>query len=67
MADRKPATAEELAAMAASYRGQAGWLTRAVAPCSLVVAEATLRAPNRPLMAQLERCLGSRGKVCLDL
>jgi hypothetical protein len=51
------ATPEELAAMAASYRGQSGWLTRSVDTFDLVVAEATLRAPNRPLMAQLERCL----------
>jgi HD-like signal output (HDOD) protein len=28
-----------------------------VETCNLVVAEATLRAPNHPLMAQLERCL----------
>jgi hypothetical protein len=51
------ATPEELAAMAASYRGQSGWLTRAVETCNLVTADATLRAPNRLLMAQLERCL----------
>jgi MOSC domain-containing protein YiiM len=50
-------TPEKLAVMAASYRGQSGWLTRAVETCNLVVAEATLRAPNFPLMAQLERCL----------
>jgi hypothetical protein len=44
--------------MAATCRTQAGHLTRAVvAAANLVVTEATLRAPNRVIVAQLERCL----------
>jgi hypothetical protein len=50
-------TQEELAAMAATYRTQAGHLNRAVVAAKLVVVEATLRAPKRVLMAELERCL----------
>jgi hypothetical protein len=51
------ATVQELAQMAASCRAQSGWLTRAVDTCTLVVAEAAIREPNRPLMVQLDRCL----------
>jgi hypothetical protein len=51
------ATVQELAQMAASYRAQSGWLTRAVDTCNLVVAEAAVREPNGPLMVQLDRCL----------
>jgi hypothetical protein len=51
------ATVEELAQMAASYRDQSGWLTRAVDSCNLVITEAAVREPNRPLMVQLDRCL----------
>jgi hypothetical protein len=50
-------TQEELATMAATYRTHAGHLTRAVEAANLVVTEATLRAPNHVIMAQLERCL----------
>jgi hypothetical protein len=47
-------TAEELASMAASYRTQAGHLTRAVQAANLVVAEAILRDPSRVIMEQLK-------------
>jgi hypothetical protein len=60
--------------MAASYRAQSGWLTRAVDTCTLVVAEAALREPNRPLMVQSDRCLGHVGdqekkcaQICEDI
>jgi hypothetical protein len=72
MADRKPATAEELAGMAASYRSQAGWLTRAVATCNSVVAEA-MHAQGSQLSVDgttgemSGQSPGSRGKVCCDL
>jgi hypothetical protein len=46
-------TQEGLAAMAATYRTQAGHLTRAVVAANLVVTEAMLRAPSRVIMVQL--------------
>jgi hypothetical protein len=53
----EPVTAEELASMAASYRTQAGHLTRAVQTANLVVAEAVLRNPSCVLMEQLKQGL----------
>jgi hypothetical protein len=53
----QPVTAEELASMAASYRTQAGHLTRAVQAANLIVTEAILRDPSRVIMVQLERGL----------
>jgi hypothetical protein len=50
-------TQEELAPLAATYRTQAGHLTRAVVAANLFITEATLRDPSRVIMAQLERCL----------
>jgi hypothetical protein len=53
----QPVTPEELASMAASYRTQAGHLTRAVVAAKLVVAEAIQRNPSRVIMVQLKRSL----------
>jgi hypothetical protein len=52
-------TAGELANMAASYRTQAGHLTRAVQAANLIVAEAILRKPSCVIMVQLERGLAN--------
>jgi hypothetical protein len=45
--------------MAASYRTQAGHLTRAVQAANLIVAEAILRKPSCVIMVQLERGLAN--------
>jgi hypothetical protein len=53
----QPVTPEELASMAASYRTQAGNLTRAVWASNPVVSEAILCDPSRVIMEQLKRGL----------
>jgi ABC-type Na+ transport system ATPase subunit NatA len=53
----EPVTAEELASMAASYRTQAGHLTRGVQAANLIVAEAVLHDPSSVIMEQLKRGL----------
>jgi hypothetical protein len=53
----EPVTAEELDNMAASYRTQAGPLTRAVKAANLLVTETVLRDPSRVIMEQLKQAL----------